>query len=553
MGKAGVANALAEALNGYVRGMQIRRGMDRDEKEDAYRDEQRERQRKIDAREDDERRQLAEAGQDVGVAEGAGGALKPDTMDNRDVGLPGEQGVIAGGFRVAGRDYADRGSAELAAAEANTSEAKDGRAAAAYRRIGKPAQAVQIEAAQTQQKTAKFTLDREQEKWVNEKFDQQLGSITDANQLAQVLTGSKAVGGATVTTVITGDGKKAQLMVAGPDGQQVKFGREFDNTPDGLQKMMVAHSKSMGIGAKATLMQTFAAFEEQKRATAAAEADRDATREQADTHFKAGHEQRDIHFNKKMEQDDRQFGVTSSISRANLGVAQAGLQLRREEHADTMKRKLPVEVERSVQVYDRTIQGIEKAITEAQARNEWDDKSEGAKALRIRLTKAYEARDALVKPYSATPGAAPAAGPAGGDYMGYGGKPGAASGAKPEPGSGLPTPRPQAAGGLPRPAAPPPTPATQAQPMGDPLLHAMGATGNNTVSAVVAQQAPVIRQAADQVRAAQAEVVAAANSKNPQAVAAAVQKAAQAGQQFQALLKDYNPAQAKAIAAAVGM
>lgn len=547
------ANIGSEMINGLIRGYVMRRGMDKDDADRAFQEEQRTNARADRARDDEERTVLRGAAAPVAVQEGAGGALKPDTMDNSDVGQPGEAPVdaSAGAYRVLGQNFADKGAADAAATSANAPDAVLKRTAAAYRQIGKPAEALRLETEGITAKNAQFQLEKGQKEWVDKQFDQKLATIQTPDDMAGVLAGSPVAQGRKVTAAASPDGKTFDLVAHNDDGSTVKLNTSpIGVEAGGIKKAIVAFSQGMSPAEKIGALQHFETFDEQRRQF---EENKTLERE-------------------KMAEQARQFGVNKTlqerqigISAGHLGVAQQGLALQREKMDADLKNdplhNLPGAVKLSVKGQDHVIDGIEKAITDAQARNEWDEKSEGAKNLRVRLVKAQEARDALLKPYVGEGGAAPA----GGDYMGYrgGNNPSAAA---PRPANVAPgaTPPPMAARGLPMgaaqaapaPAAAPaaaPVAAPPAQPAADPLLKALGADGNNSVSRVVAQNAPALRQAADTVRAAQAEVVQAAQSGNQQAVAAAMQKAAAAGQAFDAMVKDYNPAQAKAIKSAVGL
>lgn len=95
--------------------------------------------------------------------------------------------------------------------------------------------------------------------------------------------------------------------------------------------------------------------------------------------------------------------------------------------------------------------------------------------------------------------------------------------------------------------------APAAAPAADPVLQALGATGNNSVSSIVAQQVPALRAAADGIRAAQQQVVQAAQSQNPAGVQQATQAVSAAAAKLDSLLKDMNPPQAQAVKKALGV
>lgn len=109
------------------------------------------------------RKVLADANAPVTVEEGAGGMLRPETMDNRDVGLPentsmANQGLNPQAYRVAGKSMATGAEAESAAAAANTPEAQNKRAVAGLRGLGDFQGASQIETTARQGKLADIQL-----------------------------------------------------------------------------------------------------------------------------------------------------------------------------------------------------------------------------------------------------------------------------------------------------------------------------------------------------------------------------------------------------------
>jgi hypothetical protein len=114
-----------------------------------------------------DQRTLREAGKPMTMAEGAGGMLKPDTMDNRDVGQPEnadlpDQGLQQGAFNVGGKPFADRTMAGAELATQNTPEARTQRVMAAMSGID-PLKALDLEHQQTQRgrETTKFSQEQQ--------------------------------------------------------------------------------------------------------------------------------------------------------------------------------------------------------------------------------------------------------------------------------------------------------------------------------------------------------------------------------------------------------
>ncbi|MCY1166333.1 hypothetical protein D9M73_62600 [compost metagenome] len=110
---------------------------------------------------------IAQAGLPVEMVEGAGGMVKPETMDNRDVGLPENaelpnQGLQQGGYSVGGKAFTDPISAQAELTTQNAPEARTKRVIAAMSGID-PMKAMDLENQQTQRgrETIKFTQEQE--------------------------------------------------------------------------------------------------------------------------------------------------------------------------------------------------------------------------------------------------------------------------------------------------------------------------------------------------------------------------------------------------------
>lgn len=98
-----------------------------------------------------------------------------------------------------------------------------------------------------------------------------------------------------------------------------------------------------------------------------------------------------------------------------------------------------------------------------------------------------------------------------------------------------------------QPAAAAPAPAA------DPVMQALGAAGGSSIDQIVGQQAGPLKAAADAVKQAQQQVVAAAKSGNQASVGPAMQAAAAANDKFNAMLSTMNPQQAAQVKKALGL
>jgi hypothetical protein len=210
-------------MGGYARGQQIYRQNQAAEEDAEWRREQRENLRKDRTELEAEKQELAAAAKPV-VVEAAGG--RPDTMDDRDVGQPGEAPVAPRTFKVGMKSLTSQGDAESAAAAANTPAAVTGRMADVVARRD-PARAQQLRMAATQGEAAQLQLTKARDLDVREKALRDLGgrliqggwsavpSIYDSyNDGHKVTVAEDGKGGATVTTL-------------GPDGKPVGQPRQF--------------------------------------------------------------------------------------------------------------------------------------------------------------------------------------------------------------------------------------------------------------------------------------------------------------------------------------
>lgn len=238
MGK-GTRNALAFVAgvgSGYM-GAKRQKTLDEERQEDrAMRRDEHEARQAERRRVEGDRIALSNAAKPVQVEEGAGGMIRPVTMDDRDVGLPENadlpnQGLQSGGFRVAGTTYTDRSAAEGAAAKANSPEAVNSRISLAMRERGNPTAALQHENAARQGEAS--ALDLAERRW-----RQQLGdSIGRGHEgLAEMVSKSQGGGLAPhqLKPVVSPDGKQVTYHKVNPDGSTQPTQYTFSNDQEGV-------------------------------------------------------------------------------------------------------------------------------------------------------------------------------------------------------------------------------------------------------------------------------------------------------------------------------
>lgn len=408
---------------GFLRQSEIEEERKRRDKKDARDDELHTARMDEINRGKDERRMLAAAGAPVTVTEGAGGATLPASADERDIGLS-DGAMPTPGVRVGDKTFTDRGAADTYAAEQNSPDAINARQVSVLRGID-PVRAQQLESSHTQGKAAKLQLDKAQQELIDEKWNETLSSITSVDQLAGILSGSPMVKGAKVSSVVSEDGKKVQLMREGADGAMVKYGPEMANDQSGVTKALMAYSK-LPAHQKITAMMHIQQQEAQRahqEATLAEQSRHNVVTEghAADTlketsalrRATLGHQSAVL---AETGRHNRAMEGTAATT-ANANAAESAERVRKSKEQEAAYAKLPEATRNEVKRLDASILKMDDAITTAQAKNEWDEKSENAKALRVRMTKALEERDRLMAPHRPKDGATPAGG---NDYMGFG-------------------------------------------------------------------------------------------------------------------------------------
>jgi hypothetical protein len=357
-----VARAVSEGINGYLRGTQIQHGLDREKKEDDWREEQRTNARTDRERADAERRTLIDASKPLSVE-------RPNDVLGDD---DGNAMPAVPAYRVGATRY-DTADAATAAAEAgNTPEAASARLGAAYRSVGKPLEAVQLESATTQGKNAQLQLNKGMKEWADEQASQVALSLSTPDQVKSFLSGSPMAGGKEVTIAMSADGKTFQPMVQGEDGNMVKVGEPIGTSAAEIQKVAGERFAKLKAGDKIALLKHDREFKER---------------------------QREFEETKKLQRE--QMASQDRHYRAVEGNAAAGLKLQQDRQAHEFAKdpKLPPVVGKVADGYTKEIDGIASTINTLQGRNEWDPKGAGARELLARQAHAINERNKLLKPY----------------------------------------------------------------------------------------------------------------------------------------------------------
>lgn len=140
---------------GYMQRQHLDDQKKRQEAKDAQEAQQFQWQAQDRARQEDERRTLQGASQPIAMTVGAGGMVRPDTMDNRDVGLPENDsqpnnGLMPVAYRVGAQPFANRNDAQADVASQNSPAGVQSRRVAALEGMGRFEDADRAKATQLQ-------------------------------------------------------------------------------------------------------------------------------------------------------------------------------------------------------------------------------------------------------------------------------------------------------------------------------------------------------------------------------------------------------------------
>lgn len=376
MSKKNVVAFLAGLGSGYLKNAQYEDEKARQGKIDARAQESHDAQMDEAKAKKATRAALAEAGREPKVEEGAGGMLKPQTMDNRDVGLPENatlpnNGMEATPFRVEGKPVATRAEADTAVASFKTPEARTKRVAAALYGAGEPAQAMQLEQGAKQAQLADLQL--AQAKW-----KQDIGKAMSQGHdgIAKLVSDSDGDGLADrkVTAVVSTDGKMVTYHEVKEDGKTVPLPQfTFANTKEGVTQAGYMLDQAITPEQRYSHMQT-----EQQRLQAQANADR------------------------TFNEGTRQFDVNKKLQEQQIGISAGHLKLAKEKLDTDLKndpfRNIPAGVKAQATSLSKQIETINTAITNATVKGELN--IEAAKPLLEKQAALTIQYNALLKPYT---------------------------------------------------------------------------------------------------------------------------------------------------------
>lgn len=246
----GMAQALGAGADGYSAGIDRQRQLKNEDEDRAYLKAQRQQQLDQQAREKKVRDAIDAAAKDFAV-EPIPGEQKPDTMDNRDVGQPGEQALQPSGFRAGGTTYGTQAEAQAAATASAAPQARMQRIASAMESSGDPVGGLKVRSSMQQQQLGdlqlkKAQIEAAQQSWDNDSKQALLKGGPDG--FAQFLTESKgdtAGGSAQFKATRSPDGKTWRIDLVGPNGELIPRTQEFTNDARGYAEAHVLFSQGV--------------------------------------------------------------------------------------------------------------------------------------------------------------------------------------------------------------------------------------------------------------------------------------------------------------------
>lgn len=373
---------LGAGASGYQGGQEQARQRSRQEEDDAFRREQRDRQRTDWQRKDQEyeRQQADQAAERAAMAPTE---MKPELA-------PDQQGPQA--FQVAGKTIADPAAAEAATQAYNAPQAGMRRAAGAVR---DPMRAAELQGRANQTEMGGIQLDEARAAqaaaaWDREMTDAIVGSlktVSDPAKAVDFMNKSAADGmGGKSKWAHKVEGDSITFYPVGPDGTALNNGWTGPNTPQGRMQLAMMLSKKTPIGDKLKDLR-----DQQK-------ADFDRQDKKSDN-----------------ERQDRQQASTEryqqgmlDVQRGELGIRSNEARLRRA--ALDAEAKIPPAVKMQYASIDKELATLNSAITKAQAEGQFDPKSPQAQALMLRQRELTTTAQRILQPYIGDGGGAASSG-----------------------------------------------------------------------------------------------------------------------------------------------
>lgn len=332
-------------------------------------------------RQTDERQAIVQASKPIAMEMGAGGMVKPDYMDNADVGQPNEGALLPGGYKVQGKSYADQATAQAEVDKQNTPQAVATRVGAAMRGAGNVQGAMNMEHAGLQIESAKDQLAKSQEQSAHDKAFRSVVTRFQKDGWAGIpAIYADYKDGHTAT--VQEDGKGGAVVTRiGPDGQPVGS-KAFTSPMEFITDQLANLEPKLYVS-------TVQHKEDKKQAQS-----------NADRTFGEGVRQ----FNENKRIQEEQFKINKDLQKWQIGISGAQLALAKDE-ANRKKvifeqeTKVPSVVKTAYGSLESTAKIIDQAITKAQADGSFTPESQATKDLLAKRARISLEMGDLLSPY----------------------------------------------------------------------------------------------------------------------------------------------------------
>lgn len=366
---------------GYMKQKQTNIENERQAKLDAQREQEFQWRADEHKRQTDERQAIVQASKPIAMEMGAGGMVKPDYMDNADVGQPNEGALLPGGYKVQGKSYADQATAQAEVDKQNTPQAVATRVGAAMRGAGNVQGAMNMEHAGLQIESAKDQLSKSQEQSAHDKAFRSVVTRFQKDGWAGIpAIYADYKDGHTAT--VQEDGKGGAVVTRiGPDGQPVGS-KAFASPMDFITGQLANLDPKLYVSS--------VQHAEDKKQTQA----------NSDRTFTEGVRQFDE--NKRIQEE--QFKVNKDLQKWQIGISSAQLGLAKDE---AQRKKVIFEQETKVPSVVKTAYGslestakiIDQAITKAQADGSFTPENQATKDLLAKRAVISLQMSDLLSPY----------------------------------------------------------------------------------------------------------------------------------------------------------
>lgn len=505
-----IASALF-GLAGYQNNENRKRRESREDVDDAWKAKERARQDAAWKADDELKADLKSAASPVSMDQGAGGMVKPATMDNRDVGLPETAnmpngGLMQGMYKVGDKSFSDKAEADKTLAEQNTPDAIAQRTVQAYRKNGQVEKAMSMENAVMDGKVKKLGLSEAELNHANREFNRRVDDALNRDP-ANWKTGAAQM---------IADTNVGGLSGVGYDQALEKL-KKFPDTAQGKADFLAQTLKTDPVNKINYLVERTKA-------------------DQAQSNW-----QQTFDFNKKKDEGDTQYKNRLLGFHANQEARAAQVHKLAMEDA-----KVPAAVKLQASSLSDEMKSISTAMNKAMAEGSFDPNSSNAKALIERQALIGIKYRQLLEPHM------PGGGKKAADPLGLGSDKPATATTPAATTPAAPTAAPQTA---PRPAVSMQSVAPAMAPKAPPtVLEALvGPGGNPSVAQVMQPKAQAVEALAGQFKQAQAALAQAAKGGNPQATVAQSQQVGALRQAIEKQVADMNPQQAALVLQAAGI